>query len=243
MNMMQMKDAHLNGDKRYRNGNPKSFGKNSSTPEAACFGAPCSIPGSSIGCRGICGRSWVPASRFLALPAVHRKQFSKNPLASESNPPPPTQHHLSHTRRPSSPSSLLCLSPLRDPLANVAIAIDDTLNPGHLPPLLSRSLPSTRKSTSPNMFARSSLRSTRAFSGINVTKRAASTSSGAAEASPLRLNIAAAASTAVAIGSAAWYYHLYGPVAQAATPAEEGLHPAKYPWVHEQMFKTFDHQA
>ena len=21
------------------------------------------------------------------------------------------------------------------------------------------------------------------------------------------------------------------------------LHPAKYPWVHEQMFKTFDHQA
>ncbi|KAM7187134.1 hypothetical protein V8F33_011392 [Rhypophila sp. PSN 637] len=53
--------------------------------------------------------------------------------------------------------------------------------------------------------------------------RAASTSSGsAAEASPLRLNIAAAASTAVAVGSIAWYYHLYG-TAHAMTPAEEGL--------------------
>ncbi|KAK4207251.1 3-deoxy-7-phosphoheptulonate synthase [Rhypophila decipiens] len=73
--------------------------------------------------------------------------------------------------------------------------------------------------------------------------RAASTSSGsAAEASPLRLNIAAAASTAVAVGSIAWYYHLYG-TAHAMTPAEEGLHPTKYPWVHQQWFKTFDHQA
>jgi ubiquinol-cytochrome c reductase cytochrome c1 subunit len=27
------------------------------------------------------------------------------------------------------------------------------------------------------------------------------------------------------------------------TPAEEGLHPTKYPWVHNQWFKTFDHQA
>ncbi|KAM7190642.1 hypothetical protein V8F20_009659 [Naviculisporaceae sp. PSN 640] len=53
--------------------------------------------------------------------------------------------------------------------------------------------------------------------------RAASTSSGsAAEASPVRLNIAAAASTAVAVGSIAWYYHLYGN-AHAMTPAEEGL--------------------
>jgi len=35
------------------------------------------------------------------------------------------------------------------------------------------------------------------------------------------LNIAAAASTAVAVGSIAWYYHLYGN-AHAMTPAEEG---------------------
>jgi len=41
----------------------------------------------------------------------------------------------------------------------------------------------------------------------------------------------------------AWYYHLYGPVAFAMTPAEEGLHATKYPWVHNKWFKTFDHQA
>lgn len=54
-------------------------------------------------------------------------------------------------------------------------------------------------------------------------QRAASTSSGAAnEAVPTRLNVAAAASTTLAVGSMAWYYHLYGPVAFASTPAEEG---------------------
>jgi ubiquinol-cytochrome c reductase cytochrome c1 subunit len=47
------------------------------------------------------------------------------------------------------------------------------------------------------------------------------TSSSGAE-SPLKLNMAAAASTALAIGSVAWYYHLYGPTAHAAPMAEEG---------------------
>jgi ubiquinol-cytochrome c reductase cytochrome c1 subunit len=36
------------------------------------------------------------------------------------------------------------------------------------------------------------------------------------------MNIAAAAATAVAAGSVAWYYHLYGATAHASTPAEEG---------------------
>jgi ubiquinol-cytochrome c reductase cytochrome c1 subunit len=36
------------------------------------------------------------------------------------------------------------------------------------------------------------------------------------------MNVAAAASTTLALGSMAWYYHLYGPVAFASTPAEEG---------------------
>ena len=36
------------------------------------------------------------------------------------------------------------------------------------------------------------------------------------------MNIAAAASTTLAVGSMAWYYHLYGPTAFAMTPAEEG---------------------
>ncbi|KAK0666243.1 3-deoxy-7-phosphoheptulonate synthase [Cercophora samala] len=73
-------------------------------------------------------------------------------------------------------------------------------------------------------------------------ERAASSSSGSTAESPLRLNIAAVAATAVAAGSVGWYYHLYGN-SHAMTPAEEGLHPTKYPWVHTQWFKTFDHQA
>ncbi|TGJ84134.1 hypothetical protein E0Z10_g4638 [Xylaria hypoxylon] len=97
------------------------------------------------------------------------------------------------------------------------------------------------------MLARSSLRSMRILNGARngttaVAKRSIS-SSGASTESAMRLNIAAGASTALAIGSVAWYYHLYGPTAHAMTPTEEGLHPAKYPWVHEQWFKTFDHQA
>ncbi|KAK1973129.1 cytochrome C1 family protein [Colletotrichum eremochloae] len=96
------------------------------------------------------------------------------------------------------------------------------------------------------MLARSCLRSARTFTNgaVTISKRAASTSSGAgAEASPSRLNLAAITSTSLALGSMAWYYHLYGPSANAATPAEEGLHPTNYPWVHEQWLKTFDHQA
>ncbi|RYP54913.1 hypothetical protein DL768_000477 [Monosporascus sp. mg162] len=96
------------------------------------------------------------------------------------------------------------------------------------------------------MLARSCLRSTRIFNGARnsataVSKRSVSTSS--TGETPMKLNIAAAASTAFAIGSVAWYYHLYGPTAHAMTPAEEGLHPTKYPWVHAQWLKTFDHQA
>ncbi|CAI4216514.1 unnamed protein product [Parascedosporium putredinis] len=97
------------------------------------------------------------------------------------------------------------------------------------------------------MFARSALRSTRTLAGArngaaNVSKRAASTSAHS-DSYAARLNIAAIASTAVAAGSVAWYYHLYGSEAHAMTPAEEGLHATKYPWVHEKMTKTFDHQA
>ncbi|OTA89706.1 hypothetical protein M434DRAFT_398422 [Hypoxylon sp. CO27-5] len=99
------------------------------------------------------------------------------------------------------------------------------------------------------MLARSCLRSTRILNGTRngattFTKRSISTSSsGASTESPLKLNVAAAASTALAIGSVAWYYHLYGSTAHAMTPAEEGLHPTAYPWVHAQWTKTFDHQA
>ncbi|KAH7328632.1 cytochrome C1 family protein [Stachybotrys elegans] len=98
------------------------------------------------------------------------------------------------------------------------------------------------------MFARSSMRSMRTINGLRngastISQRAASTSSNAAGQASTRLNIATVGSTTLAVGSIAWYYHLYGPVSFAATPAEEGLHPTNYPWVHEQWFKTFDHQA
>ncbi|PQE11670.1 cytochrome c1 protein [Rutstroemia sp. NJR-2017a WRK4] len=98
------------------------------------------------------------------------------------------------------------------------------------------------------MLARSCLRSTRAVGGvrnnaINTTKRAASSSTSSEIPTPFRLNVAATAATAVAAGSLAWYYHLFGQPLHAMTPAEEGLHPTKYPWVHEQYVKTFDHQA
>lgn len=96
------------------------------------------------------------------------------------------------------------------------------------------------------MFARSALRTSRALNGLrngvaNVPKRAASTSAG--EAPSTRANVSAVVSTTAAVASIAWYYHMYGPSAEAMTPAEEGLHPTKYPWVHEQWTKTFDHQA
>lgn len=93
------------------------------------------------------------------------------------------------------------------------------------------------------------MRASRVLNGLQngataASKRAAfSSSSAAGEASATRLNVAAAASTTLALGSIAWYYHLYGPVAFASTPAEEGLHPTNYPWVHNKIFKTYDHQA
>ena len=44
-----------------------------------------------------------------------------------------------------------------------------------------------------------------------------------AAASPFRLTVAGTATTAVAVGSMAWYYHLFGPTLYAMTPQEEGF--------------------
>lgn len=96
------------------------------------------------------------------------------------------------------------------------------------------------------MLARSILRSTRAFArngATNTTSKRAVSSSSEAASSPFALTMAGGAATAIAAGSMAWYYHLYVQPLQAMTPAEEGLHPTKYPWVHEQLTKTYDHQA
>ncbi|KAF1950715.1 cytochrome c1, mitochondrial precursor [Byssothecium circinans] len=101
------------------------------------------------------------------------------------------------------------------------------------------------------MLARSALRSARSAGAAarntasKTSSRAASTSSSTAEgaASSWKTNALPAGATAIAIGTTAWYYHLYGRNVDAMTPAEEGLHPTQYPWEHTKWHKTFDHQA
>ncbi|KAL7421115.1 cytochrome c1 [Cryptotrichosporon argae] len=70
-------------------------------------------------------------------------------------------------------------------------------------------------------------------------------SAGAAPFWASRTAIAGAAS--VAVGTTAWYAHLYGmPFVQDAsanTAAEDGLHPAQYPWEHRGWFDTFNHAS
>jgi ubiquinol-cytochrome c reductase cytochrome c1 subunit len=57
---------------------------------------------------------------------------------------------------------------------------------------------------------------------------------------------AVAGATAASVGSIAWYTHLYGQLPfigemSANSPAENGLHPAAYPWSHKGWLDTFDH--
>jgi ubiquinol-cytochrome c reductase cytochrome c1 subunit len=78
------------------------------------------------------------------------------------------------------------------------------------------------------------------------TRRTTSTNTGNAAKSDRRLNIAGTVSTVAAIGSIGLYYQQYGfgfSEVHAMTMAEEGLHPAHYPWEHQGWLKTFDHQA
>ncbi|KAI4715462.1 hypothetical protein E4T48_08343 [Aureobasidium sp. EXF-10727] len=77
---------------------------------------------------------------------------------------------------------------------------------------------------------------------VFILQRAASSSAGA-ESSQWATTATASAATVFAVGSAAWYYYQFGREAHAMTPAEEGLHATKYPWEHEKLYKTFDHQA
>ena len=55
-----------------------------------------------------------------------------------------------------------------------------------------------------------------------------------------------ASAAVAAVGSVAWYAHLYGTLpflgeVHANSPAEEGLHPGAYPWDHKGLLSTFDH--
>lgn len=75
-----------------------------------------------------------------------------------------------------------------------------------------------------------------------TTRNASSTASEAAS-SPFGLTATATAATIAAVGSAAWYYQVFGRDAFAMTPQEEGLHATQYPWEHEKWTKTFDHAS
>ncbi|ORY33061.1 electron transporter [Naematelia encephala] len=74
-----------------------------------------------------------------------------------------------------------------------------------------------------------------------------SSSSTQAQTPFLASRTAVFASTAATVGLTAWYAHLYGisflPEASANTAAEDGLHPAAYPWPHKGIFETFDHAS
>lgn len=59
---------------------------------------------------------------------------------------------------------------------------------------------------------------------------------------------AIAGATALSVGSVAWYAHLYGnlpflPAASANSAADDGLHPANYPFEHKGWFETFNHAS
>lgn len=77
--------------------------------------------------------------------------------------------------------------------------------------------------------------------------RFASTQAGVKQQAPfLASRTAAYGSTALAVGTMAWYAHMYGnglPFVQEASAnvVDEGLHPPHYPWSHSGVFETFDH--
>lgn len=93
---------------------------------------------------------------------------------------------------------------------------------------------------------RSSLRN-----GVSQVRMASSdaTSAGLKQRTPFFASRSAAfGSTALAVGTIAWYAHMYGnglPFVQeaSANPIEEGLHPPHFPWSHSGVFDSFDHAS
>ncbi|KAL9938262.1 hypothetical protein V8E36_002885 [Tilletia maclaganii] len=85
--------------------------------------------------------------------------------------------------------------------------------------------------------------------GQRLLSTAAPQPAAAAAAGWVPSRTAVAASSAVAVGSLAWYSHLYGNPLSALLPsasasgADEGLHPPAYPWSHKGWFDTFDHAS
>ncbi|KAK4685717.1 ubiquinol-cytochrome c reductase cytochrome c1 subunit, partial [Tremellales sp. Uapishka_1] len=85
-------------------------------------------------------------------------------------------------------------------------------------------------------------------SPVQSLSKARFASTHAAPSTPfLASKTAVAAATLVSAGSIAWYTNLYGvpflPQASANTAAEDGLHPANFPFEHKGVFETFNHSS
>ncbi|MCO5585259.1 hypothetical protein L7F22_039192 [Adiantum nelumboides] len=96
--------------------------------------------------------------------------------------------------------------------------------------------------------ARAALRSSVRGSIQSSVRHASTQAGGAAKAPFLASRSAAYGSTALAVGTMAWYAQMYGnglPFVQEASAnmIDEGLHPAHYPWSHNGSFETFDHAS
>ncbi|UZJ55205.1 hypothetical protein CBS101457_004525 [Exobasidium rhododendri] len=78
--------------------------------------------------------------------------------------------------------------------------------------------------------------------------RFASTTASSASTPLFATKTAAYGSTAVAVGTMAWYTHMYAggiPFMQSADAnmIDTGLHPPAYPWSHSGVFESFDHSS
>jgi len=95
-----------------------------------------------------------------------------------------------------------------------------------------------------------------AFAAASATKngalrngaRFASTQASASASAPfLASRTAALGASAFAVGSVAWYAHMYGELpfltTASANAKDEGLHSPSHPWSHSGLFDTFDHSS
>ncbi|KAG9312944.1 cytochrome C1 family-domain-containing protein [Chiua virens] len=83
--------------------------------------------------------------------------------------------------------------------------------------------------------------------GASQARFASSSSSGSAQ-SLLSSRTSLISVSLFSAGSIAWYTHLYGSLpfigeVHANSLADDGLHPAVYPWPHKGWFDTFDHAS
>lgn len=114
--------------------------------------------------------------------------------------------------------------------------------------LFVRTITRARRTKMAHLFnpARVALRSSVRGSIQSSVRHASSQAGGAVKTPFLASRSAAYGSTALAIGTMAWYAQMYGnglpfvPEA-SANMIDEGLHPAHYPWSHNGSFETFDH--